>query len=184
MLTALLADTRERDFVSPQRMSRRLRLPLAELAKLAHVHRNTLAQRPDSPVVQKRPVVPILTAAEQLTGDADRAIVWFRHQPIAGHDGRTALELVEAGHADAIMAHLEDLRDGAYARLGGSMPPGRSLSGAASGAWWRLDGHSIRFRVPARAIAGTSRAKPPSTSPTAMRPPLPSISRTCLGPAR
>jgi hypothetical protein len=58
----LLAALRERDFVSPQRMSDRLRLPLAELAKLAHVHRNTLAQRPDSPVVQKglEPVVRIL----------------------------------------------------------------------------------------------------------------------------
>lgn len=117
MLTALLADIHERDFVSPQRMSRRLRLPLADLARLAHVHRNTLAQRPQSATVQKglEPVVRILAAAEQLTGDADRAIVWFRHQPIAGHDGRTPLDLVEAGHADAVLAHLEDLRDGAYA---------------------------------------------------------------------
>jgi hypothetical protein len=117
MLTAFLTDIRERDFVSPQRMSRRLRLPLAELAKLAHVHRNTFAQRPESPAVQKslEPMIRILTAAEQLAGDADRAIIWFRHQPIAGYDGKTALELVEAGHADAVMAHLEDLRDGAYA---------------------------------------------------------------------
>jgi hypothetical protein len=117
MLTALLADIRERDFVSPQRLSRRLRLPLAELAKLVHIHRNTLAQRPESPLVQKslKPVVQILAAAEQLTGDPDRAIVWFRHQPLPGHDGRTALDLVEAGHANAVLAHLEDLRDGAYA---------------------------------------------------------------------
>ena len=117
MLTTLLADIRERDFVSPRLMSRRLRLPLTDLAKLAHLHRNTLSQRPDSPLVQKslEPVVKILAAAEQLTGDPDRAIVWFRHQPIAGHNGRTALELVEAGHADAVLAHLEDLRDGAYA---------------------------------------------------------------------
>ena len=117
LLTALLADIRERDFVSPQRMSRRLRLPLADLAKLAHIHRNTLTKRPDSQLVQKslEPVVRILAAAEQLTGDPDRAIIWFRHQPIAGHDGRTALQLVEAGHADAVLAHLEDLRDGSYA---------------------------------------------------------------------
>jgi uncharacterized protein (DUF2384 family) len=114
MLTALLSDIAERGFVSPQRMSQRLRLPVAELAKLAHVHRNTLAQRPDSPIVQKalEPVVRILTAAEQLTGDADRAIVWFRYQPIAGHGGKTALELVEAGQADSVLAHLEDLRNG------------------------------------------------------------------------
>lgn len=98
-------------------MSQRLRLSLAELAKLAHVHRNTLAQRPDSPLVQKglEPVVRILTAAEELTGDADRAIVWFRYQPITGHGGKTALELVEAGAADAVLAHLEDLRNGVYA---------------------------------------------------------------------
>lgn len=117
MLTALLTDIRARDFVSPQRMSRRLRVTLAVLAKLAHIHRNTLAQRPESPLVQKslEPVVRILAAAEQLTGDPDRAIIWFRHQPIAGYDGRTAFELVEAGHADAVLAHLEDLRDGAYA---------------------------------------------------------------------
>jgi uncharacterized protein (DUF2384 family) len=117
VLTALIADFRERDFVSPQRMSQRLRLPLADLARLAHVHRNTLAMRPNSVAVQKslEPVVRILAAAEQLTGDADRAIVWFRHQPIAGHDGKTAIQLVEAGHADAVLSHLDDLRDGAYA---------------------------------------------------------------------
>jgi len=117
MLTALLEDIRERDFVSPQRLSRRLRLPLSELAKLAHIHRNTLTQRPESQLVQKGldPVVRILTAAEQLTGDPDRAIVWFRHQPIAGYGGRTPLDLVEAGLANAVRAHLEDLRDGVYA---------------------------------------------------------------------
>src|SRR5690242_14473263 len=98
-------------------MSRRLRLPLADLAKLAHVHRNTLAQRPESAIVQRslEPVVRILAAAEELTGDADRAIVWFLHQPIPGYNGRTARDLVEAGHADAVVAHLEDLRDGVYA---------------------------------------------------------------------
>jgi hypothetical protein len=117
VLTVLLEDIREGDFVSPQRMSERLRLPLAELAKLVHVHRNTLAKHPASPTVQKNlePVVRILAAAEELTGDAGRAIVWFRYQPIPGHAGRTPLQLVEEGHADAVLAHLEDLRDGAYA---------------------------------------------------------------------
>ncbi len=117
MLTALLSDIRERDFVSPQRMSNRLRLSLADLARLVHVHRNTLAKHPASPAVQKNlePVVRILAAAEELTGDADRAIVWFRHQPIAGYGGRTASQLVEEGQAEAVLSHLEDLRDGAYA---------------------------------------------------------------------
>ncbi len=117
MLTTLLIDIREKDFVSPHRMSARLRLPLAELARLAHLHRNTLTKQPASAMVQKglEPVVRILMAAEELTGDADKAILWFRHQPIAGHDGQTALQLVEAGHAQAVSDHLNDLRDGLYA---------------------------------------------------------------------
>lgn len=117
MLTALLSDLHERDYLSPARISQRLRLPMADLARITHVHRNTLAQRPSAAMVQKSlgPLVRILAMAEQLTGDADRAIIWFRHQPIAGHDGRTAIELVEQGHASAVVAHLEDLRDGSYA---------------------------------------------------------------------
>ena len=117
MLTALLTDFSDADHLSPQRMSKRLRLPLADLARLAGVHRNTLAQRPASPAVQKSlvPMTRILAGAEELTGDADRAIVWFRHQPLLGHGGKTALDLVEAGQAAAVLTYLEELRDGAYA---------------------------------------------------------------------
>jgi len=117
MLAELVSDFRDADHVSPQRMSARLRIPLSALAKLAHLHRNTLARQPASAAVQRslEPVVRILAGAEQLAGDADRAVVWFRHQPLPGHDGRTALDLVEAGQAQAVLAYLEDLRDGAYA---------------------------------------------------------------------
>ncbi|MFT2095634.1 antitoxin Xre/MbcA/ParS toxin-binding domain-containing protein [Acidiphilium multivorum] len=117
MLTTLLTDIRENDFVSPHRMSARMCLLLAELARLTHVHCNTLTKQPNSVVVQKslEPVVRILLAAEELTGDADKAILWFRHQSIAGHDGQTALQLVEAGHAQAVSDHLNDLRNGLYA---------------------------------------------------------------------
>jgi hypothetical protein len=60
------------------------------------------------------PVVRFPAGAELLTGDADLAIVWFRHQPIAGPDGKTALHLVEGVHADAVLAHFEDLLDGNF----------------------------------------------------------------------
>ena len=117
MLTDLLSDLRDAGHVSPQRMSARLHLSMADLARLTHLHRNTLARQPASAAVQRRldPVVRILASAEELTGDADRAILWFRHQPLPGHDGRTARDLVEEGHGDAVLAYLEDLRDGAYA---------------------------------------------------------------------
>ncbi len=116
MLTALISDFSEADVLSPQRMSKRLRLPIADFARLAHLHRNTLA-RPNSAAVQKKlePIARLLGQVEELTGDADRAIIWFRYQPLPGYDGKTAQQLVEAGHADAVFTYIEELRDGAYA---------------------------------------------------------------------
>lgn len=116
MLAPLLANLRDADGLSPQRMSKRLRLPIAEFAKLAHLHRNTLA-RPKSAAVQKKlePIARILAQVEELIGDSDQAIVWFRHQPVPGYDGKTAQNLFEAGYASAVLRYLEELRDGAYA---------------------------------------------------------------------
>ncbi|MBM3578154.1 MAG: DUF2384 domain-containing protein [Alphaproteobacteria bacterium] len=120
MLSAFLDQVTDRrgGFISPQRVSAALHVPLAKIARLAKVHRNTLAQHPDSPVVQKRlgDIARIITmATELLGGEQGRAIVWFKHQPLAGFDGRTAEELVASGHSDAVLAHLDLLREGSYA---------------------------------------------------------------------
>jgi uncharacterized protein (DUF2384 family) len=105
-------------FISPQRLGEALHIPLAKIARLAKVHRNTLAQNPDSPLVQERlgEVARIITTAtELLGGEQGRAIVWFKHQPLAGFDGCTAEELVTSGHGEAVLVHLDLLREGAYA---------------------------------------------------------------------
>jgi len=103
-------------FISPQRMSQALRMPISDLSRVTHLHRNTLAVKPDSPKVQDQlgRIARIVATAAEMTGDTGQAIVWFRHQPLSGFDGRTAQELVEAGHADAVLAHLDMLRDGVY----------------------------------------------------------------------
>ena len=120
VLTAFLDDVtdRRRGVIVPERVGKVLRISLAELARLTKVHRNTLAQNPDSPVVQERlgAVARIVAAAaDLLDGDTGRAVIWFRHQPLAGFDGATAAELTAAGHGDAVLAHLKMLRDGIYA---------------------------------------------------------------------
>jgi uncharacterized protein (DUF2384 family) len=83
---------------------------------VTRLHRNTLTRRPQSPSVQARvgEVARIVAAAAEMIGD-DRAAVWFRHQPLAGFAGRTAEEMVAAGHAEAVLKHLDQLADGAYA---------------------------------------------------------------------
>ena len=118
MLNAFLEQVSEHGIISPERVGEALHIPLAQVARLAKVHRNTLARMPESPAVQAglgEVARIVAAAAELLDGDVARAIVWFRHQPLAGFAGRTAEELVAAGHAHAVLAHLEMLRDGVYA---------------------------------------------------------------------
>ena len=107
----------DRGLISPQRVSAALNIPLTRLAELAHVHRNTLTRNPEAPLVQERlgEVARIVAAAAELTGDQGRAVVWFRHQPLAGFGGATAEELVAEGQARAVLEHLAMLRDGGYA---------------------------------------------------------------------
>ena len=116
MLAAFLDDIRDADMIAPRRMAERLRLPMSRLAKLAHLNRNTMAARPESPAVQAKlgEIARIIARAADLAGDEGRAIIWFKHQPIAGF-GKTAEELVEEGHAEAVMGTLESMDQGSYA---------------------------------------------------------------------
>lgn len=104
--------------ISPEKLAATLHVSLAEIARIADVHRNTLARAPGSPKVQERlgAVMRILAeAADLLGGDVSRAALWFCHQPLAGFDSRTAEELVVAGRSAAVLTHLAMLRDGNYA---------------------------------------------------------------------
>jgi hypothetical protein len=115
LLNPFLDHVSERGRISPERFGSSLSLPLAGVAKLLKVHRNTLSRESDSPLVQERlgEVARIIAAAtELLDGDYERAIIWFRHQPLAGFSGETAEQLVRDGHIGAVFTHLEMLRDG------------------------------------------------------------------------
>ncbi len=115
MLAAFLDDIRDHDIIAPRLMAERLRLPLSRLARLAHVNRNTMTARPGSPAVQAKlgEIARIIARAADLAGDEGRAIIWFKHQPIPGF-GKTAEELVEQGHAEAVMWTIESMEEGVY----------------------------------------------------------------------
>ena len=101
-------------YISPQRLSKALGVKVAGLAELTGVHRNTL-RNPSSERLQgrMREMVKVITAATELTGDIDKAIYWYRNEPIADYSHRTAAELVSEGHAEAVLAFLRDLENGA-----------------------------------------------------------------------
>ena len=120
MLSSPLADVFDPKLpgISPELVAATLKVQMVDIARLAAVHRNTLARAPTSSKVQGRlgEVMRILTeAAALLDGNLDKAIIWFRHQPLAGFEGQTAEELVADGHAAAVLTHLHLLRQGSYA---------------------------------------------------------------------
>jgi hypothetical protein len=102
-------------FISPLRFAKAAGVSVQALAALAGVHRNTVSQHPDSSRLQERlrDMVKAIVAAVGVTGDLDKAIYWFRNEPIADYRHQTAAELVAVGRLDAVLAYLEDLRNGA-----------------------------------------------------------------------
>lgn len=121
MLAEALIDVTEskEGGISPRKLSRLLRMPMSGkdgLTALVKLHRNTLTRSPGSAKVQRRlgEVAKILAYAADLTGDKVRAAVWFRYQPLHGFDNKTAADLVQDGHGDAVMKHLENLYHGVH----------------------------------------------------------------------
>ena len=115
MLATFFDDIRDHDLIAPRRLAARLRLPMSRLAKIAHVNRNTMAARPDSPAIQAKlgQIAQILSAAGALMEDEGRAVIWFKFQVITGF-GKTAEQLVEEGHGDLVLEDLERLAEGVY----------------------------------------------------------------------
>lgn len=102
-------------YISPTRFAARSGLSQATLARLAGVHRNTVRLNPASDALQDRlrEMIKIITSASELTGDVDKALYWFRNEPIADYRGKTAADLVAEGHAPAVLTYLDDLKNGA-----------------------------------------------------------------------
>jgi len=101
-------------YISPKRFAAALGVQVDSLAALSGVHRNTL-RNPGSERVQTklREMVKAITAAAAVTDDVAKAIYWFRNEPIADYDHKTAAELVADGRLEAVLSYLRDLENGA-----------------------------------------------------------------------
>src|SRR5262245_60706038 len=104
-------------FLSARRVAEQLGLTLSELARLIGVARNTLTAKSSARKVDNAlsPIVRILAMASEMAGDENRAVIWFKHQPIPGWAGKTACDLVGEGKADKVLSYLEAVRSGVYA---------------------------------------------------------------------
>ncbi len=58
-------------------------------------------------------MIKVISAAARLTGDLQKAIYWYRNEPIDEYDHLTAAELVADGHSEAVLTYIRDLENGA-----------------------------------------------------------------------
>lgn len=101
--------------LSPKRFSAVFGIDLQTLADQAHVHRNTLSRAPASESVQRflREVLRVIRAAADLSGDIERALFWYRNEPLQPFEYKTAEQLVSAGRTDDLLRYIGSLQVGA-----------------------------------------------------------------------
>ncbi|KRB52243.1 MAG: antitoxin Xre/MbcA/ParS toxin-binding domain-containing protein [Pseudomonadota bacterium] len=90
-----------------------------QLAETAGLAKDTLqkAVRRDAPKTRARVVemLEILSRLEEWAGGRSQAMAWYRAQPIAALDGRTAEALVKSGKAALVRDYLDHLALGGFA---------------------------------------------------------------------
>lgn len=101
--------------LSPRRFSEVLNVDLQTLAAQAHVHRNTLSRAPASDSVQRflRETVRVIRAATDLSGDVEKALFWYRNDPLRPFEYKTAEQLVSDGRTDDLLRYIASLGAGA-----------------------------------------------------------------------
>lgn len=96
-----------------QRIAAFLGIPLSELATMLGKNYRAVHKTPAAPGLQMG-LVPIKRALDilaELGCDRDETRAWF-HNPLQQFAGQTPLQLLQQGHAAALTALLEDIRDG------------------------------------------------------------------------
>ncbi|RQS26606.1 DUF2384 domain-containing protein [Burkholderia sp. Bp8992] len=101
--------------VSARRFAAALHIDMQTLARLAHVHRNTVSRLAGSESVQKylREAIRIIRAANDISGDIQRTLFWYRNEPLPAFDYKTAEQLVSEGRVDDVLRYVVSLEAGA-----------------------------------------------------------------------
>ena len=101
--------------LSHRRFCQALHIDLQNLAEQAHVHRNTISRAPGSRGIQDflREALRAIKAATDLNGDLNKALFWYRNEPLAAFAYKTAERLVSEGRADDLLRYVASIEAGA-----------------------------------------------------------------------
>ena len=86
----------------------------ARLRAQAHVHRNTISRAPASRGIQDflREALRVIKAATDLTGDLNKAVFWYRNEPLSAFGYKTPERLVSEGRTDDLLRYVTSLEAG------------------------------------------------------------------------
>ncbi len=100
--------------LSPKRFGVALQIDMQTLAEQAHVHRNTLRRAPTTASVQRhlRESIKAIKAAYAISGDLNKALLWYRNDGIEAFEFKTAEELVSEGRTEDLLDYLMSLQAG------------------------------------------------------------------------
>ena len=101
--------------LSPKRFSQAMHIDLQTLAEQAHVHRNTISRAPGSRGIQDflREALRVIKAATDLNGDLNKALFWYRNEPLSVFGYKTAERLVSEGRTDDLLRYVASIEAGA-----------------------------------------------------------------------
>jgi len=104
---------------APHRIAEVLRTTKDEVARTAGLGRDAVMRRErlTSVRTQKRlrEMIEILNRVEPRFGSLLIAYAWYRSEPLAGFGGQTAMQLVQAGKAAAVMDYIDAVDAGVHA---------------------------------------------------------------------
>ena len=114
-----LAEYADDGFFAPSKIARAFRTTSEEVARTAGLGRDAV-QRKDrlrSTRTQRRlrEMVEIINKVEPRIGSALMAYAWYRSEPLPGFSGRTAMQLVREGMADAVLDYIDAVDAGVFA---------------------------------------------------------------------
>ena len=101
--------------LSPKRFCEVFNIAPQTLAAQAHVHLSTLKHAPASESVQRflRNAAQVIRAATDLSGDVQKALFWYRNEPLQPFGYKTAEQLVSEGKTDELVSYVASLKAGA-----------------------------------------------------------------------
>ncbi|MEO0669876.1 MAG: MbcA/ParS/Xre antitoxin family protein [Pseudomonadota bacterium] len=114
-----LTDMSKHGLFEPRHIAASLRTSAEEVAQTVGLGKDAVQRRAriSSAKTQRRlrELVEVLNKVQPRFGSDLIAYAWFRSEPLAGFDGRTAMQLVQAGRAQQVLDYIDAVDAGVYA---------------------------------------------------------------------